>query len=309
MQAVLRVLTAMLFAGAITGVPAHAQTMTLSLSDSDFVVTPNFGVVDFFTLDVEIARPLAPGVYINPPLVDVSYQVRGTLPPGTPSGLRTVNLQRYLTGAEFYAQGSSLRFEISRNAVLVDGIQIAELVGSGTVLTFNAREINTGRFTPPQLTLDANARGRLQNSNNVPSVEPLVTVDFGAEYITSLLFDPGNTTVIRATGGGIDDDDDGGNVCIISNIVGGTWLQPKLKRLREFRDKYLLPYKFGQHFVAWYYEVSPVLTDSVAQHTLLRVLAMALLTPLIYSIEYPVAAMFLFALAVVYGRRQLVWRR
>lgn len=297
----------MLFAGAIAGSPAHAQTMTLSLSDSDFVVTPNFGVVDFFTLDVEIARPLAPGVYINPPLVDVAYQVRGTLPPGTPSGLRTLNLQRYMTGAEFYAQGSSLRFEIRQSAVLADGVQIAELAGSGTVLTFNAREINTGRFTPPQLTLDANARGRLQNSNNVPSVEPLVTVDFGEEYITSLLFDPGNTTVIRATGGGIDDDDDGGNVCIISNIVGGTWLQPKLKRLREFRDKYLLPYKFGQHFVAWYYEVSPVLTDSVAQHTLLRMLAMALLTPLIYSIEYPVAAMFLFALAVVCGRRQRIW--
>jgi hypothetical protein len=307
MQAVLRELTAMLFAGVIAGVPAHAQTMTLSMSDSDFVVTPNFGVVDFFTLDVEIARPLAPGVYINPPLVDVAYQVRGTLQPGTPSGLRTLNLQRYMTGAEFYAQGSSLRFEIRQSAVLVDGIQVTELVGAGTVLTFNAREINTGRFTPPQLTLDANARGRLQNSNNIPSVEPLVTVGFGEEYITSLLFDPGNTTVIRASGGGVIDDDDGGTVCIISNIVSGTWLEPGLKHLREFRDKYLLPYRFGQHFVAWYYEVSPALTDSITQHTSLRLLAMALLTPLVYSIEYPVAAMFLFALAVAYGTRQRIW--
>jgi len=292
----------MLFAAALAGAPAHAQTMTLSLSDRDFVVTPNFGVVDFFTLDVEIARPLAPGVYINPPLIDVTYQVRGTLPPGTPSGSRTLNLQRYLTGAEFYAQGSSLRFEIRQNAVLADGVQVAELVGNGTVLTFNAREINTGRFTPPQLTLDANGRGRLQNSNNVPSVEPLVTVDFGEEYITSLLFDPGNTTVIRATGGVIDDDDDGGTVCIISNIVAGTWLEPGLKRLREFRDKYLLPYKFGQHFVAWYYRVSPTLADSITQHSLLRVIAMALLTPLIYGIQYPLAAMLLFPLAVAYRK-------
>jgi hypothetical protein len=136
-----------------------------------------------------------------------------------------------------------------------------------------------------------------------------VTVDFGEEYITSLLFDPGNTTVIRASGGGVIDDDDGGTVCIISNIVSGTWLEPGLKHLREFRDKYLLPYRFGQHFVAWYYEVSPALADSVAQHEALRVIAIALLTPLIYSIEYPLAAILLFALAVVCGRHQRAWHR
>ncbi len=289
-----RVLVAMMLAGTVAGSPAHAETMTLSLSNSDFVVNPNYGDVDVFTIDVEIDRPLAPGVYVNPPLIDVTYQVIGTLPPGTPSGSRNLNLQRYLTGPAFYAQGSSLRFEISQNAVLIDGIQAAELVGTGTVLTFNAREINTGRFTPPQLTLDANARGRLQNSNNVPSVEPLVTVDFGEEYITSLLFDPGNTTVIRASGGAIiDDDDDGGTVCIISNLVTGTYLEPGLKRLREFRDKYLLPYKFGQYFVAGYYRVSPALTDSVAQHATLRVCAMAVLTPVVYGISYPVFVVLL----------------
>ena len=298
MRSVVRILAALIFAGVIAGTQAYAQTMTLSLSDRDFVVTPTFGEVDFFTLDIEIDRPLDPGVYVNPPLIDVVYQVRGTLPPGTPSGSRTLNLQRYLTGAEFYAQGGSLRFEISRNAVLIDGIQVAELVGNGTVLTFDAREINTGRYTPPQLTLDANARGRLQNSNNVPSVEPLVTVDFGAEYISSLLFDPGNTTVIRASDGGFIDDDDG-TVCIISNIVTGTYLQSGLKSLREFRDKYLLPYKFGQHFVAWYYRVSPALTESIAEHDTLRALAMALLTPLIYGIEYPVAVILLLVLIIV----------
>lgn len=293
----------MLLAGAITGAPAHAQTMTLSLSDQDFVVTPSYGDVDFFTIDVEIDRPLEPGSYVNPPLIDVVYQVRGTLPPGTPSGSRTLNLQRYLTGAEFYAQGGSLRFEISRNAVLIDGIQVAELVGGGTVLTVDAREINTGRYTPPQLTLNANARGRLQNSNNVPSVEPLETVDFGEEYISNLLFDPGNTTVITASGGGVIDDE-GGTVCIISNIVTGTYLESGLKKLREFRDRYLLTYSFGQRLVAWYYRVSPAMSDSVAQYEILRLVGMVVLTPVIYGIEYPLAAILVFILAAVYRRRQ-----
>jgi len=248
-------------------------------------------------------------LYVNPPIIDVTYQVKGTLPPGAPSGSRTLNLQRYLTGPEFYAQGSSLRFEISQNAVLIDGVQIAELAGTGTVLTFNAREINTGRYTPPILTLDAGARGRLQNSNNVPSVDPLVTVDFGEEYISNLLFDPGNTTIIRASGTNIiDDDDDGGTICIISSIVSGTYLEPGLKRLREFRDRYLMSYEFGQHFVAWYYRVSPGLADLVAEHATLRVLSIALLTPLICSIEYPLMLLLLIALLVAYRRRERACR-
>jgi hypothetical protein len=298
MQSAVRVLVAMLVAGTMFGSPAHADNMTLSLSSSDFVVTPSYGDVDFFTIDVEIARPLAQGLYVNPPLVDVAYQVRGTLPPGTPSGSRTLNLQRYMSGDEFYAQGGSLRFEIRQSAILIDGIQVIELVGSGTVLTFDAREINTGRYTPPQLTLDANARGQLQNSNNVPSVDPPVTVDFGEEYITGLLFDPGNTTVLVAKPDVIIDDDDGGTICIISNLVNGTFLQSELKRLREFRDKYLLPYKFGQQFVAWYYRVSPALTGSVAQHATLRVLALAALTPVIYGSKYPVAVILLMGAMV-----------
>lgn len=177
----------------------HAQTMTLSTSSADYQVTPVFSDVGFFDIDIEIDAPLAPGSYVDPAIISVVYQVTGVLTPGTPSGFPAFDLQRNMDGAEFYAQGSSLSFEIAQSAVLDDGVQAAELVGNGVVLTFNAREIDTGRFHPALLQLNADGSGRIQNSDNVPTLNPPVEVDFGEEYITDLAFDPGNTTLVVET--------------------------------------------------------------------------------------------------------------
>jgi len=76
----------------------------------------------------------------------------------------TFVLERDISGTEFYGQGSSLSFEISPNAVLSDGT------------------------------------GRIQNSDNVPSPNPLNALDFGEESITD--FDPGNLTLVAIQSGG-----------------------------------------------------------------------------------------------------------
>lgn len=189
---------ALLILGLIAIAPVHAQTMRLATTSSDYQVTNVFSDVDFFNIRIDIDAPLAPGVYVDPDITSVVYQVTGVLAPGTPSGFPAFDLQRTMTGAEFYAQGSSLRFEIAPAAVLDDGVQAAELVGNGVVLRFDGREVDNGRFHPALLELDANGTGRIQNSDNVPTLNPLVEVDFGEEYITDLVFDPGNTTLITA---------------------------------------------------------------------------------------------------------------
>jgi hypothetical protein len=177
---------------------ANAQTMLLSISSDDYQVTNVFSNVSTFAIDIEINRPLAAGVYVDPEIVSVDYTVSGSLAAGTPSGFTNFALQRNITGTEFYAQGSSLSFEIGAGAALVDGVQIAELVGSDIVLTFNGREIGNGRFHPALLELDIDGTGRIQNSDNIIVENPLDQVTFGAEYITDLMFDAGNTTVITA---------------------------------------------------------------------------------------------------------------
>ena len=181
---------------AISATGANAQTMTLSTSNADFQITNAFSDVDLFNIEIGINAPLAAGLYNDPEIISVTYRVQGSLVAGTPSGFSSFNLQRTITGANFYAQGSSLRFEISPSAVLTDGVQVAELVGSATVLTFNGREIDNGRYHPALFELSADGTGRIQNSNNIHTSTPLVEVTFGEEYITDLLFDPGNTTVI-----------------------------------------------------------------------------------------------------------------
>lgn len=178
--------------------PADAQTTRLAFTSDDFVVTPVFNDVAEFTFDIEINTPLAPGVYSNPDIVSVLYTVSGELTIPTPSTFQAFALSRDITGDEFYAQGSSLVFEIRTDAVLNDGVQLAELVGNGLVFTFNGKEIGNGRFHPALLELNADGTGTIQNSDNVIAEDPFQQVDFGEEYITDLMFDAGNLTLLTA---------------------------------------------------------------------------------------------------------------
>ena len=183
----------------VSSTAVFAQSMILSTSNEDFEVTNVFSDVDEFEFSIEIDAPLAIGVFENPPIVNVTYRVFGSLVAGTPSGFPAFELIREISGEEFYAQGSSLQFEIAATAVLDDGVQIAELDGGELVFQFNGREIDTGRFHPALFELNADGTGRIQNSNNVPTQEPLLEVEMGSEYINDLIFDPGNTTLITGT--------------------------------------------------------------------------------------------------------------
>ncbi|MFK8029364.1 MAG: hypothetical protein AB8G18_03930 [Gammaproteobacteria bacterium] len=178
---------------------SSAQTMTFSTSDTDYVVTNVFSNVGVFNFNIEIDAPLAAGAYDNPTIVSVDYQVQGALTAGTPSGFSNFDLMRSMTGDEFYAQGSSLSFEISQSAVLTDGVQVAELVGGAVVFTFNGRENDNGRFHPALFELRADGTGRIQNSDNIVTQAPFLQVNFGAEYNNDLMFDAGNTTLLTAS--------------------------------------------------------------------------------------------------------------
>lgn len=280
--------------------------MLLTISSEDFQTTPQFGDVQTFDFNIEIASPLVSGAFINPDLVSVEYRVRGTVEPGTPSNdsgtNRAFDLERSLGNDEFYGQGSSLRFVIAEDAVFSDGIQVDELAGLGVVLTLDAREIDTGRYHPPWLELSANGTGLIQNSNNIPSQDPLVRVDYGEEYITRLMFDPGNTTIITELPRDRDEDDNGTYIkCFIATAAYGSYMEPEVKLLRDFRDRWLLPYRPGRAFVRWYYRNSPPIADYIADHGLLRLGARAALSPIVYSIKYPllpVLTLFLIALGL-----------
>jgi PKD repeat protein len=76
------------------------------------------------------------------------------------------------------------------------------------------------------------------------------------------------------------------NGCFIATAAYGSYLHPKVRLLREFRDRYLLTSTLGRLLVEQYYLVSPPVADFLARHELLRLLTRVLLTPIVLAVEY-----------------------
>jgi hypothetical protein len=97
-----------------------------------------------------------------------------------------------------------------------------------------------------------------------------------------------------------DDEDDGGGSggCFIATAAYGSYLDPKVKILREFRDRQLLTNSVGTELVEFYYRHSPPIAHYIRERETLRTIVRSLLTVIVYSIEFPVVAvltLFLFA--------------
>jgi hypothetical protein len=207
----MKVITLPVILAACLCLSLSARAEVLSFAASDFQVTPSFSNVRAFDFTVDIAGPLSAGAsYFNPTLNSVIYNVSGSLG-NTPSGFPAFNLQRTISGADFYNQGSSLSFTISADADLSDGLQVSELEAAEgyPVFTFNGREVDTGRYHPSLVELYSDGSGSIRNSNNSGGINPgsgmEVDVNFGDEFISDLGFAPSTLTLIEPN----DDDGDG----------------------------------------------------------------------------------------------------
>lgn len=73
----------------------------------------------------------------------------------------------------------------------------------------------------------------------------------------------------------------GSSRCFIATAAFGSPYQPGVRVLRKFRDRYLLPYAWGERLVEFYYAVSPPLADGIAARPWLRAGVRVFLLPLI----------------------------
>ena len=95
--------------------------------------------------------------------------------------------------------------------------------------------------------------------------------------------------------------------CFIATAAYGSGLAPEVTVLREFRDRYMLTNRAGQAFVDWYYAFSPPVAAFIAEHDLLKTAVRMGLTPVVYAVKYPAAALAVILLlpASIVVRRRL----
>ncbi|MEJ2657137.1 MAG: hypothetical protein P8012_08055, partial [Desulfobacterales bacterium] len=75
--------------------------------------------------------------------------------------------------------------------------------------------------------------------------------------------------------------DSGGGGCFIATAAYGSKMEPHVKLLRDFRDKFLLNNSFGKHFIQSYYTYSPPIADLIAKHDSLRAIVRVSLIPVV----------------------------
>jgi|GEM_PF-4627465 len=88
--------------------------------------------------------------------------------------------------------------------------------------------------------------------------------------------------------------------CFIATAAYGSYLDPHVRVLRDFRDQCLLSFGLGRQLVSFYYNNSPPLAAYIAHHETMRTVSRWFLTPIVFAVEQWKAVLICLLIACVY---------
>lgn len=87
--------------------------------------------------------------------------------------------------------------------------------------------------------------------------------------------------------------------CFIATAAFGSDMAPEVQSFREFRNKFLLPFSWGQKFVKTYYKYSPKYASLIANNETAKIIARGALWPLLLFARMSVAFGFWLSLLIM----------
>ncbi len=95
--------------------------------------------------------------------------------------------------------------------------------------------------------------------------------------------------------------------CFIATAAFGSDMAPEVQSFRDFRNKYLLPFSWGQQFVKTYYKYSPKYAAMISQSETAKIIVRGALWPLLFFARMSVAIGFWYALAIMIFGCLTIW--